>query len=56
VVLMTQYFDALRDMAANNRSSVIFANHAPGEIPNVQQQFLDALIAAQNIGNPPAGR
>ncbi|MQC17406.1 MAG: SPFH domain-containing protein [Chloroflexi bacterium] len=55
VVLMTQYFDALRDMAANNRASVIFANHAPGEVPNVQQQFLDALIAAQNIGNPPPG-
>ncbi|MQC17332.1 MAG: SPFH domain-containing protein [Chloroflexi bacterium] len=55
VVLMTQYFDALRDMAANNRSSVIFANHAPGEIPNVQQQFLDALIAAQNLGNASAG-
>jgi regulator of protease activity HflC (stomatin/prohibitin superfamily) len=52
VVLMTQYFDALRDMAANNRSSVIFSNHAPGEIPNVQQQFMDALIAAQNIGKP----
>ena len=53
VVLMTQYFDALRDMAANNRASVIFANHAPGEVPNVQQQFLDALFAAQSIGATP---
>lgn len=50
VVLMTQYFDALRDMAAGGKNSVIFSNHAPGEIANVQQQFLDAIVAAQNVG------
>ncbi len=53
VVLMTQYYDALRDMASNNRASVIFANHAPGEVPSAQQQFFDALVAAQNIGSAP---
>lgn len=50
VVLMTQYFDALRDMAAGGKNSVIFSNHAPGEIASVQQQFLDAIVAAQNVG------
>ncbi|MCK9494629.1 MAG: SPFH domain-containing protein [Dehalococcoidia bacterium] len=55
VVLMTQYFDALRDMAAGGRNSVIFANHAPGEIANVQQQFMDAIIAAQSVGAQPPG-
>ncbi|MCA9847388.1 MAG: SPFH domain-containing protein [Dehalococcoidia bacterium] len=56
VVLMTQYFDALRDMASNGRNSVIFSNHAPGEIASIQQQFLDAIVAAQNVGaQPPAG-
>jgi len=60
VVLMTQYFDALRDMAAGGKNSVIFANHAPGEIASIQQQFLDAIIAAQNVGAqgpniPPTG-
>ena len=56
VVLMTQYFDALRDMAANGRNSVIFSNHAPGEIASIQQQFLDAIVAAQNVGaQPPTG-
>lgn len=55
VVLMTQYFDALRDMAANGRNSVIFSNHAPGEIASIQQQFLDAIVAAQNVGAQPPG-
>lgn len=53
VVLTTQYFDALREMAAGGRNSVIFANHAPGEIGSVQQQFMDAMLASQNVGNPP---
>ena len=52
VVLMTQYFDALRDMAAGGKNSVIFANHAPGEIASIQQQFLDAIVAAQSVGAP----
>src|SRR5690606_8891220 len=43
VVLMTQYFDALREMASNSRSSVVFANHAPNEVASVQEQFLAAL-------------
>ena len=50
VVLMTQYFDALRDMAASGRNSVVFANHAPGEIASIQQQFMDAILAAQAVG------
>jgi len=53
VVLTTQYFDALREMAAGGRNSVIFANHAPGEIGSVQQQFMDAMLASQNVGNAP---
>jgi regulator of protease activity HflC (stomatin/prohibitin superfamily) len=53
VVLTTQYFDALRDMAQGSGHSVVFANHAPGEIGNVQQQFLQALISAESVGVPP---
>lgn len=55
VVLMTQYFDALRDMAIGGRNSVIFANHTPGTIADTQAQFLEALLAAQNVGVRPPG-
>ena len=51
VVLMTQYFDALRDMAIGSRSSVVFSQHAPGEVQNIQQQMLEALLAARTM-NP----
>jgi regulator of protease activity HflC (stomatin/prohibitin superfamily) len=55
VVLMTQYFDALRDMAIGGRNSVIFANHTPGTIAETQEQFLQALLAAQSVGARPPG-
>jgi regulator of protease activity HflC (stomatin/prohibitin superfamily) len=55
VVLMTQYFDALRDMAIGGRNSVIFANHTPGTIADTQTQFLEALLAAQSVGARPPG-
>ncbi|MEX2032471.1 MAG: SPFH domain-containing protein, partial [Dehalococcoidia bacterium] len=55
VVLMTQYFDALRDMAIGGRNSVIFANHTPGTIADTQEQFLQALLAAQSVGVRPPG-
>ncbi len=51
VVLMTQYFDALREMAVNGRSSVVFANHAPNEVPNIQEQLLEALLASRTMGD-----
>lgn len=56
VVLMTQYFDALRDMAIGSRSSVVFAQHSPGEVGNLQQQMLEALLAARNLGSDPGPR
>ncbi len=49
VVLMTQYFDALRDMGTGSRSSVVFATHTPGEVNNIQQQMLEALLAARTM-------
>lgn len=49
VVLMTQYFDALRDMAIGSRSSVVFSNHAPSEVATVQQQLMEALLASRTM-------
>jgi len=45
VVLMTQYFDTLKQMGGNGR--VIFTNHAPGAVNQLSQQIQEALEGAR---------
>jgi regulator of protease activity HflC (stomatin/prohibitin superfamily) len=43
IVLMTQYYDALKQMGEGGK--VIFANHAPGSVMTIQDQIQAALEA-----------
>lgn len=43
LVLMTQYFDTLRDIASNDRSNTILVPHTPSGIADLMAQFRNAI-------------
>lgn len=49
LLLMTQYFDMLRDVGANGKSSTLFLNHSPGAIGNVGQELRNAFMQANAV-------
>ncbi|MFK7826720.1 MAG: SPFH domain-containing protein [Oligoflexales bacterium] len=51
LVLVTQYFDALKDIAANNKSSTVLVPHSPSVVTDLQQQIRDILISSQTVTN-----
>lgn len=53
LVLMTQYFDALKDIGANSKNSTILIPHTPGTLNDLAAQMRDALISARQV--PEAG-
>lgn len=49
LVLMNQYFDALRDISAGDKSKVIFIPSSPGAISGFQDQLMQAMITAGEV-------
>lgn len=49
LVLVTQYFDALKDIAANNKSNTVLVPHSPSVVSDLQQQIRDLLISSQTV-------
>eukprot|EP00475_Leptophrys_vorax_P022632 TRINITY_DN3084_c0_g1_i2.p2 TRINITY_DN3084_c0_g1~~TRINITY_DN3084_c0_g1_i2.p2 ORF type:complete len:290 (-),score=36.55 TRINITY_DN3084_c0_g1_i2:244-1113(-) len=53
MVMLTQYFDTMRDIGATNKSSTIFVPHGPGAVGDIATQIRDGLtqstVAAKNI-------
>ena len=47
LVLMTQYFDTLKDIGAQTRSNTILLSHSPAAMPEFMQQIQNAVL----IGN-----
>ena len=46
-VLMTQYFDTIKDIGANSKNSSILMPHSPGGM----RDFQDQIISGTFIGN-----
>jgi regulator of protease activity HflC (stomatin/prohibitin superfamily) len=46
LMLMTQYFDMMRDVGTQARSSVVFVPHSPGSVADVGGQVRDAMLQA----------
>ena len=44
LVLMTQFFDTLKDIGANSRSNTLFVPHSPGGMSEIYQQLLTAIM------------
>ncbi len=46
LVLMTQYFDTLKDIGASSRSNTILIPHSPGNLASLTEQLRNAMIEA----------
>ncbi|KNA14364.1 hypothetical protein SOVF_108080 [Spinacia oleracea] len=47
MVLITQYFDTMKDIGASSKSSTVFLPHGPGAVRDVAAQIRDGLLQAQ---------
>ena len=52
LVLITQYFDTLKDVATDDRTNTVLVPHSPGTINDLFDQFRNAMVASQAVGNP----
>jgi NADPH-dependent curcumin reductase CurA len=48
LMLVTQYFDTLKDIGANNRSSTVFIPHQPGAVGDVAAQVRQGFLQASS--------
>ncbi len=53
LVLMTQYFDTLKDIGLSSRTNTILIPHSPGGMTQVADQLREAMITAEAVGKPP---
>lgn len=49
LVLMTQYFDTLKEMGATSQSNTILIPHSPGTLNDLTDQLRNALITANEV-------
>ncbi|KAH9322577.1 hypothetical protein KI387_017216, partial [Taxus chinensis] len=48
MVLVTQYFDTMKEIGAHSKSSSVFIPHGPGAVHDVVQQIRDGLLQASH--------
>ncbi|EYU35884.1 hypothetical protein MIMGU_mgv1a0125942mg, partial [Erythranthe guttata] len=48
MVLVTQYFDTMKEIGASSKSSAIFIPHGPGAVRDVAAQIRDGLLQGSN--------
>lgn len=56
LVLMTQYFDMLKDIGASSRTNAILIPHSPGNLASLTEQMRNAMIEADQTVKVPNGR
>jgi len=49
MVLVTQYFDTMKDIGASSKSSAVFIPHGPGVVRDVATQIRDGLLQANTM-------
>jgi regulator of protease activity HflC (stomatin/prohibitin superfamily) len=49
LVLLTQYFDTLKDIGQSSKSNTILIPHGPGALKDMSAQLRDALIVANEV-------
>ncbi|MDX1917753.1 MAG: SPFH domain-containing protein [Candidatus Caenarcaniphilales bacterium] len=50
LVLMTQYFDTLKELGHASKSNTILIPHSPGSLSDISDQIRNAMIVAQETG------
>jgi hypothetical protein len=49
LVLLTQYFDTLKDIGAQAKSNIVFIPHSPGAISDLSAQIRDSMLASNML-------
>ena len=56
LVLMTQYFDMLKEIGASSRTNAILIPHSPGNLTSLTEQMRNAMIEADQMVSVPEAR
>jgi regulator of protease activity HflC (stomatin/prohibitin superfamily) len=51
LVLVTQYFDTLKSIGENDKTSTLFLTHSPSAVKDVADQLLDSMLVAQRANS-----
>ncbi|KAJ3671114.1 hypothetical protein LUZ60_008540 [Juncus effusus] len=54
MVLVTQYFDTMKEIGAQSKSSSVFIPHGPGAVRDVASQIRDGLLQGKSVGSGPS--
>jgi hypothetical protein len=49
LVLMTQYFDTLKEIGASSQTNTILIPHSPGNLTDLSQQMRNAMMTAELV-------
>ncbi len=55
LVLMTQYFDTLKDIGLSGKSNTILIPHSPGGMNDISEQMRNAIITANEVSFSTSG-
>lgn len=59
LVMMTQYFDTMKDVGASSKNTTVFIPHGPGHVRDISEQIrngvMEASYSSQGMGTSPAG-
>jgi regulator of protease activity HflC (stomatin/prohibitin superfamily) len=50
LVLVTQYFDTIKSIGELDKTNTLFLSHSPGQVQDIGQQIMQAMIAAEKAG------
>lgn len=51
MMMITQYFDMLKDIGCQSKTSTVFTNHAPGAVSDVGAQLRQGFLEARAAGS-----
>lgn len=55
LVLMTQYFDTLKEIGLSSKTNTILIPHSPGGMGDISEQMRNAIITANEVTQKPTG-
>lgn len=53
LILLTQYFDMMKEVGGSSRSNTIMVPHTPGGLNNLMEQIRESMLLANTASNPP---
>jgi regulator of protease activity HflC (stomatin/prohibitin superfamily) len=51
LVLVTQYFDTLKSIGENDKTSTLFLSHTPGAVKDVSDQLMESMLVAEKANH-----